>query len=485
MLRSIIRSDIIPCMKFLDREPELSRLLNLSRRQQGGLVMLWGRRRIGKTRLLLEWVRRSRGLYTVADQSSAPIQRRYFAESVGSVLPGFAEAEYADWRALLRSLARQARHLNWHGPLVIDELPYLVATSPELPSVLQGFLDHEAREAGLCVALAGSSQHMMQGFQLDRSSPLFGRATEAFELLPLPAGHLGRGLGLQGDASCVEAWAVWGGVPRYWELAAPFGRDLAAAVDGLILDPAGPLHAEPDRLLVEEVPPATGLRPLLDAVGAGAHRLSEVAGRIGVPATGLSRQLQRLQDLGLLRREQPFGTAERGGKRSLYRIGDPLVRTWFRLVAPQRAALAVAGTATRRALWGRHRTALVVEAWEDLCRSAVPHLSGVESGGSSAWQPAQRYWQGNGPEWDVVSLSADGSSLLLGEVKWSDRPLGRNELDRIARGLAAKGVPDEAWARDKALCYAVFVPQVERARRRSAAAPYVAVTAKEVLSALR
>ncbi|MCC7142837.1 MAG: ATP-binding protein [Candidatus Eisenbacteria bacterium] len=480
-----MRSDIIVRMKFLDREPELSRLLSLSRRHQGGLVILWGRRRIGKTRLLLEWVRRSRGLYTVADQSSAAIQRRYFAESVGSVLPGFGEAAYSDWRTLLRALARQARQQNWPGPLVIDELPYLVATSPELPSVLQRFIDHEAREAQLCVALAGSSQHMMQGFQLDRSSPLFGRATEAFELLPLPAGHLARGLGLQGDASCVEAWAVWGGVPRYWELAAPFGRELAAAVDGLILDPAGPLHAEPDRLLVEEVPPATALRPLLDAVGAGAHRLSEIAGRIGVPATGLGRQLQRLQELGLLRREQPFGTTERGGKRSLYKIGDPLVRTWFRLVAPQRSALAVAGTAARRALWVRHRAALVVEAWEELCRGAVPHLSPDENGGSTTWQPARRYWQGKGPEWDVVSLSVDGSSLLLGEVKWSDRPVGRRELEQIGRELAAKGVPDEAWARGKSLCHVVFVPQVERGLRRRDTAPNAAVTAKQVLRVLR
>ena len=119
-------------MKFIDREEEMRRLLSLSTREGGGLVVLWGRRRVGKTRLMLEWVRRAKGLYTLADQSAGSVQRRYFADSLSSVLDGFAESEYPDWRTLLRALARQAGHAGWRGPLVIDELPYLVAASPEL-----------------------------------------------------------------------------------------------------------------------------------------------------------------------------------------------------------------------------------------------------------------------------------------------------------------------------------------------------------------
>jgi len=472
-------------MQFLDREEELGRLVRLSARPEGGMALVWGRRRVGKTRLLLEWMRLTGGLYTVADQSAGPVQRRYFAESVAGVLEGFADSEYPDWRTLLRGLARQARQTGWRGPLVFDELPYLVAASPELPSVLQGVLDHEARAAGLCVALAGSSQHMMQGLQLDRSSPLFGRATEGFELHPLPAGYIGRALGLDRPARSVEAWAAWGGIPRYWELAEPFGADIDTAIDTLVLDPRGTLHAEPDRLLVEEVPPATSLRPILDVVGAGARRLSEIAGRTGVPATSLARPLGRLQELGLLDREQPFGAPDRGGKRSLYQIGDPFVRMWFRVVAPRRATLAVGGRSVRVELWQRHRAQLVSEAWEALCRAAVPRLPRTRLGEDAPWGPSRRYWLGTAPEWDVVALSLAKDALLLGEVKWSDRPVSDAELERIGQTLIAKGVPKENWAQDRRVVHVVLVPEVQASSRRAQRRMFRVVTAREVLECLR
>ena len=168
--------------------------------------------------------------------------------------------------------------------------------------------------------------------------------------------------------------ALWGGMPRYWELAEPFGLDIEGAVDTLVLDPAGPLHPEPDRLLLEETPPATSLRPLLDVIGAGAHRVSEIAGRLGWPASSLSRPLAALTEMGLVRRETPFGSEPRSGKRSLYRIDDPFLRMWFRVVAPARTALAQAPRETRLEYWRRHRASLEAQAWEELCRMAVPFL---------------------------------------------------------------------------------------------------------------
>src|SRR6202035_720700 len=143
-----------------------------------------------KTRLLLEWSRRHGGLYTVADQSAAEIQRRYFAEAVAERLPGFAEVEYRDWRTLLQRLAREAQAAGWRGPVIFDELLYLVAASAGLPSMLQRWIDHEARGARLVVAVAGPSQRMMQGLVLQPDAPLFGRAREVLDLGPIDAAYL-------------------------------------------------------------------------------------------------------------------------------------------------------------------------------------------------------------------------------------------------------------------------------------------------------
>ena len=471
-------------MKFVDRKDEMRRLDGLGEGGRAGLAALWGRRRVGKTRLLLEWCRRRGGLYSVADLSSESVQRRYFAEAAAAKFPGFAEAEYPDWRTLLRALGREAERVAWHGPVVLDEFPYLAESCPALPSILQNWIDHEALQAGLLLVIAGSSRHMMQGLALNADSPLYGRTEEAMALAPMSVAAAAEALSLEDPVDAVRAFAAWGGIPRYWELAEPFRRDVDSAVDRLVLDPLGPLHQETDRLLADERPSAMPLRPVLDAIGAGAHRVSEIAGRIGQPSTSLSRGLSRLAELGLLTRDQPFGESERGGKKTLYRIDDPFFRLWFRLVAPHRAVLASAPETVRRGLWARQREGLFAETWETLCRAAVPRLGGVgplAEGGP--WGPAARTWGGGGPEWDVVARSLDGKALLLGEVKWRAGEASDDVVGKALRDLEAKGTPPIEMPPGARVVRAIFVPRrpPRRGRRKEAAA----VDAGDVLRAFR
>jgi AAA+ ATPase superfamily predicted ATPase len=220
-------------MRFLDRQLEMERLSRLATQRAAGLVALWGRRRVGKTRLLSEWCRHHDGLYTVSDQSAETVQRRYLAEAISEKLPGFNDVEYPDWISLLRRLSSDARTAGWKGPLVLDEFPHLVVASPSLPSVMQNWVDREIAMNGLLVAVAGSSQRLMQCLVLDPSEPLYGRATEAFALSPLPAGWIGEAFGLTDPSDALQSYAVWGGIPRYWELAAPFGSAMDDAVDAL------------------------------------------------------------------------------------------------------------------------------------------------------------------------------------------------------------------------------------------------------------
>jgi len=436
-------------VRFLNRVDEIGRLDTLLARG-GGFAAVYGRRRIGKTRLLVEWVRRHAGVYTVADQSASHIQRRYLAEAVASRLPGFADVEYRDWRSLLTRLSRDAAAAGWRGPLVLDELPYLVLVAPELPAVLQRWVDHEAGD--LVVVVAGSSQQMMQGLVLNGDAPLYGRAREILDVPPLDPRLLPDAL----DDDVVDAYTAWGGVPRYWELAREVSGSIAEVVDRLVLDPLGPLHREPDRLILEELPPAIEVRPLLDAIGNGAHRVSEIAARIGRPATSLSRPLHRLQTMGLVRREVPFGDDERSSKRSLYRLSDPFTRLWFRTVAPHRALLATATTSGRRQLFERVWPQLHGEGWEDLCRLLVPTLSdGCWAGALGPWGPATRWWRGGDPEWDLVARSLDGRRLLLGEakVRVPSVPVALRVLAN-RRAPQVSGLPEE-------VVRVLFVPSAE------------------------
>jgi AAA+ ATPase superfamily predicted ATPase len=468
-------------MKFIDRIEELRRLDHLASLPEGGVVVIWGRRRVGKTRLLLEWIHRYRGVYYTADESTPAMQRKYFSLALGQVLPDFSSVEYPDWTSFFTHLAKEARQNHWTGPLVIDELPYLIAMSPELPSVLQKFIDVEAKRAKLVIALSGSSQRMMQGAVLNASAPLYGRASEIIKLAPISAGYLGEALGIKSSREIVESYAIWGGIPRYWELVKNCVGSFFETIDRIVLNPMGPLNDEPNRLLLEELPPAISLRPILDAIGLGAHRLSEIASRVGQPATSLVRPIQRLIDLDLIEREVPFSSHDHHSKRSLYKIKDPFIRFWFEIVAPRRSYFAQTLPSHRQKWLKENLSSLFSIAWEELCRQALPLLS--QQWEEPIFPPAKRYWHGQGPEWDILSESIDHQALLIGEAKWLVKKPSPSWIQQAITELQSKGLPPVERPKHIKPCYALFVP--EKPKNLLLPKGVKVVDAKEVISVLR
>jgi AAA+ ATPase superfamily predicted ATPase len=442
-------------MKFIDREEEMGRLDRVAAGSDAALVVVWGRRRLGKSRLLTEWCRKHGGTYWVADESAAAIQRRYLAEEMDAVFPGFSSVVYPDWTALFTRLSSEASQRGWHGPLVLDEFPYLVAVAPELPSILQRWVDREKRTGGVVLALSGSSQRMMMSHVLNSDAPLYGRADEILKIEPLRPGYIGEALPRLTPQAALDFYACWGGVPRYWELAHPFGADHTAAVDELVLSPLGVLHDEIERLLRQEMPSAIPLRPIMDAIGLGAHRSSEIAGRLQTAATSITRSIQQLQSLGYVRREVPFGLNEKRSKKAVYKLSDPFLRLWFNVVASHRGGLQSASKAGRRKLLSRVWPQLRAEAWEEICRDSVPFLRPL----NRDWCRAGRYWAGH--EWDLVSTSLEGDTLLLGECKSLSRPARPADINKIVAQLMGKGLPPLKDAEKLSKVYLIFVPAVE------------------------
>jgi hypothetical protein len=467
-------------MKFVNRHKELDRLERLFRSRIAGLAVIWGRRRVGKTRLLLEWTEKNSGVYFVADESSPSIQRKFLALAIEQALPGFSEAEYPDWQSLFLRLARDALQAKWRGPIVIDELPYLISESPELSSILQKFIDHEAKKANLVVVLCGSSQRMMQSVILNESAPLYGRADELIKLHPISIGYMKQALKLKTPRDIVESYAIWGGIPRYWELASKMESDLYETIDRLVLDPMGPLNEEPQRLLYEESPPAIHLRPILDAIGLGANRLSEVASRMGEPTTTLSRPIERLIELDLIQREIPYGTDPENSKKTLYKIKDPFLRFWFKVVASRRSLFSQVSTSVRHQWLKEGLPGLFATTWEELCRSAVPILS---EKWETIYEHAGRFWQGQGPEWDVLSQSPDGRHFLIGEVKWTEKKPSAQWVQKTIEELKNKGIPPVKRHPNAQVHYVLFIP--EKPKHLRIPSDVRIVEAKELIAALR
>jgi hypothetical protein len=281
-------------------------------------------------------------------------------------------------------------------------------------------------------------------------------------------------MGKNDPEKVVESYAVWGGIPRYWELAMEF-PSVEAAIRELILNPLGVLYREPERLLSDQMRDTRQAASLLSIIGQGCHRLSEIATRLEKPATALSRPLAILVDLGLIKREIPFGAAFRDSKRTLYQIADPFLRTWITFVEPNRSLLE-AGLSEMvfekiQPQLPRH----IGYAWEELARESVPR---VEIQGKR-FGLAGRFWgklnKGENCEFDIVAASIDDEcEILIGEAKTTCSP---KDVSRSLFDLKHKASRCSAFAGKNITCALWVLKGVT-------AAPEV-VTASQVIAALK
>ncbi len=400
-------------LAFLNREDEIRRLKACLASRGNFLAVVYGRRRCGKSTLLQQLINEE-SVYYLASQCSMRLQLESIAVEIDKKISGFASVSYPNWSSLINNLhSRKSTRIN----LIIDEFPYFVQEDPALPSIIQKYLD-EPGDDKVNFILCGSAQRMMHGFIMDSKAPLYGRAREILKIAPLRPGWLTGALNINAKTA-LEYYAVFGGIPRYWELAADY-PDLGAAVKDLILDRKGVLHDEPMRLLLDDMKSAVQPYSILTLLGQGCRKVSEIGARLEIPVSSMSRPLALLQDLGYIQREIPFGENATNSKRSLYSIKDNFINFYFSFVDANKSLLEIDLV---EKVWSKmcdRLNLLYSNVWEDLARHSVPFLK-IED---IEWNPARRWWgkgvDGNDLEIDIMAESLDGEYILAGEVKWGD-----------------------------------------------------------------
>ena len=415
-------------LHFMNRTREITKLTRVLGSPDPSLVVIYGRRRCGKS-TLLQHVAKKTDIYFLADQQETPLQIQSLAVEIGRTIPGFGQVNYPSWEVLLSSLQHQAKK---GSTLVIDEFPYLVQKSPELPSIIQKLIDNQQNKTNIIIC--GSSQRMMQGLVLDSSAPLYGRAAEIIKVRPLEPGWIKEAFPLN-SIEAIEAYSVWGGVPRYWELAKTY-RNQEEACKELVLDRDGVLHSEPMRLLLDDMRGASQPHSLLSLIANGSNRLSEIASRLGKPATSLTRPLANLIELDYIKRDHPFGESPRSSKKTIYRLKDPFLLFWYRIVLPNHSLLE---RDLIDAVYAESKNlfkAQAAEIWEEMARKSTAHLSIA----NIRWKPAQRWWghgrDGKNMEIDIIAESLDNKFLLFGEVKWEEKTNIKATISKLKKSAA-------------------------------------------------
>ena len=421
-------------MEFLDRNEEMAELKRvLTPNTPAKFAVVFGRRRLGKS-TLIKRVLTSKDVYYMAGDLVDNVQLAMLQELIAQKFPEIGMAKFSGWEELLLMLNRLT---NEQFTLCLDEFPYMVKHSPELPSILQRILD--TKELKYNLVICGSSQRMMQNMILSQSEPLYGRADAVLDIRPIPLPYLQEGLRLN-PIETIEEYSVWGGVPRYWELREEYSS-LPEAIRGMLLGPTTVLYDEPKKVFLDDMKVTVQSESLMAVIAGGANRLSEIASRMGRDATSLSAPLDRLIQMSYIRREIPFGESPKKSKRSVYRINDPMMSFYYTFIIPNMSSLARGRKQLVMDEIKYNFSEYVAQHWEHICREAV---SGNKLFGHR-WDEAARWW-GTVPtkekghfremEFDVIAQSTDGKALLIGECKWTNPEIASEVQKKLREKVA-------------------------------------------------
>jgi AAA+ ATPase superfamily predicted ATPase len=409
--------------KFVGRNGELELLDNLWETTNATLLILYGRRRVGKTRLLTHWMKHhsDQAIYWVAEPTSALDQLRSFSQALYNHTtpdtPAPLDFTYANWEQALRQVALLAGESRL--ALVIDELPYLMAVNPTITGTLQKTWDQWLSKANLILALSGSQMGLMQEM-LSYQEPLYGRATAQLRLPPMPYGDTREFFPDYRAKDRVAVYSIWGGVPAYWER-----LDASASIVDNVrtqLLPANTLmQEEPGLLLRDFISDPHNYVGIMRAIAGGANTQKRIASRTGLAKGHISKYLSVLRNTGFVARQVPVTEEEAKSRRGRYFVTDPYLRFYYRFFAAYQAKLALGEQQQILSLIEQALPEFIQDnTWRELCREWLLRASSqgeipvpVEQVGG-AW--ARNY------ECDVVGISKEENSLVLGTCLWNSEP---------------------------------------------------------------
>jgi len=447
---------------FVNRETEFVFLEERYRSDQAEFVVLYGRRRVGKTELLHHFCQGKPHIFFVADLGTDESNLAHFSRAVSQHVHGDSEIEglYRDWDQGLSRVARLAQEERL--VLVFDEFTYLVGAQEGIASILQRLWDENLRHSKIMLILCGSYVGMMMQHVLGYRAPLYGRRTGEWHLQPFSFDASQLMIPWLTAEDQLRAYAVLGGMPAYLAAFNP-QLDLLENVDLQILQRGTFLHNEPRLLLQSELRDPTTYFSILEAIAGGATRPNEIAQRAGLPLSSLTYYINNLRDLGLIDRAVPATepSPERS-RRALYRLTDGFFRFWFRYVLPNRSLLEQGQTSTVVKRVEDQIDVYTGPVFEDVCRQQVWDLNNEKRLPFSVQRVGS--WWSRTAEIDLCAIGEDG--LLLAECKWWSGPVGLNVLDTLRARSHEVKLPESPHRIHLALfSRSGFTPEVEDVAR--------------------
>lgn len=421
---------------FVGRKRELDKLNTLYAGDSFEFAVVYGRRRVGKTTLIREFLKDKESVYYMAVEGTKKENLRglsaaFLMQGKNNAPAAESYVEFRDYEAALAYidlLAGEHRRIV----IAIDEYPYLAASYPTISSLVQKHIDECWKDSRLFLILCGSSMSFMEEQVLGYKSPLYGRRTAQFKIRPFTFWEAGEMLKDYSAQDRALLYGVTGGIPEY--LSRIDGtKDVHENIIRLFFDESGRLFEEPINLMKQELREPMTYHSIISAIASGASRLNEIATKTGLESGGCSNQLSSLIALQIVKKEVPM-TQNANSRSTLYSLEDSMYLFWYRFVRPNSSSIMCGvGRQIYETVVMPQNDDFMGRIFETICRQ---YLFLPEIYGKLPFPIGQigRWWGNNArarrqEEIDLMAMS--GEKVLFGECKWRNEKIGRQVVERL------------------------------------------------------
>lgn len=417
---------------FIGRERELDALNKLYKSNKFEFAVIYGRRRVGKTALINEFIGDKKAIYFMGIESNAKQNLENFSKSIMEFASGIeTESSFLSFQAALEYVFKLAE--NERIILAIDEYPYVARSSKSLASTLQLLIDKYKDTSKLMLILCGSSMSYMEDHVLAYKAPLYGRRTAQMKLLPFDFEETCRYFKNLSDEDKALIYGVAGGTPQYL-LQMDDKLSVEDNIKNTYLNPISFLYEEPTNLLKQEVREPAIYTAIITAIATGSSRMSEISSKVGEDTNVCTNYIKNLMNLGIVQKETPYG--EKASRKSVYSIEDNMFRFWYRFVLDNNSIIARGAADLVYKRIEPQLSDYMGKVFEEICKQYL--WKQLLSGNCPVEFSSLGRWWGNDPkeksqtEIDIMG-EQDKNTALFAECKWTNEKVDLGVLETLIK----------------------------------------------------
>ncbi|OGG35593.1 ATPase [Candidatus Gottesmanbacteria bacterium RIFCSPLOWO2_02_FULL_42_29] len=414
-------------MKFINRDKELTTLNKSWKSKTPQLFILYGKRRVGKTELIKQFIKDKQAVYYLADKRTTKEQLSELSRLVGEAFNDqfLIQRGFGNWLEVFQYLGQKK---NEKFVFAVDEYPYLTEVDKSISSVFQKGWDEYLKKTKATIILSGSSVSMMESEALSYKSPLYGRRTGQFLLKPLAFYESWKFFPDKSFEEFLKLFSITGGLPGYL-LQLNSELSLPENIKSKIFDKTSFLFNEIEFILKEELREPKNYLAILKAISWGKTKFGEIVNETGMEKNVLNKYLQTLDHLQLIEKEAPVTEKQLlKSRRGLYKIADNFTRFWFQYIYPYTSDLEIERFEQVNKKLKDSFQILEAAVYEKLCQEILWKLENK----IFSFGRVGRWWEGS-EEIDVVGLNEQTKEIIFGEAKWSENPVSETVLNKLMK----------------------------------------------------